>query len=107
MQHTFCNNLIDGLADTGQVFVDFRVGKADHLKPESIQMLCSGGVLHLNIGIIVLGTIQFNYQAGLSTVKIHNIAANRMLSPKLHRIPPKILIPQCVFLVCGIDSQAL
>ena len=55
----------------------------------------------------MLGTIQFQNQAGFGAVKIHNIGTKDALPAKLNRIFSQKLIPQCIFFLSGLFAKRL
>ena len=77
----------------GKSMVDFVVGIAKHTVSHFCQRSIPYLVCHPAFFRIVLGTIQFDDQLGLGTIKIHNVGPQYLLPIKGKGGLPKKIIP--------------
>ena len=94
----FLNSKINLCAHTTKIFVNIPVGESQNLQTKSHQELRAFRIISNPLGFIMLRPIQFNDQAGRSTVKVHDEPADDPLFVDFYWVFTQKKIPKLTFL---------
>ena len=95
---------VNRLTDTSEILFDVVVGKSQDLNTQTFQILGSLPVIFLFVFFEMLGSVQFNGQFSLFTVKVQNIISNDFLFIKLCWIVSQKVIPKVPFFLGHVFS---
>ena len=85
----------DVFADAAEVFIDIRIGIAEHREALGSQKGISLDILLLSFRLIVLGTVQLDHQLLFRDIEIDDVAADDLLTvdrdgKHLQEVVPKV-----------------
>ena len=84
---------INMLAHASEVPDDCVIGNTDDYQAIVFEESGAPGVLFHVFALVVLRTVQFNYEFRFRTVEVCNIVTEHLLSGKPDRVSPKKIIP--------------
>ncbi len=103
--HPFFNSKVNLHTHGVKIPVNIPVGKSQNLQSKSSQKTRAFSIITKAPGFIMLRPIQFNYQSGRSTVKIHYVISDNPLFVNFHRIFAEKKIPELAFMGCHLPAK--
>ena len=100
------NNKINLCAHTTKIPVDIPVGESQNLQTKSRQELRTFSIIGKPLGVIMLRSIQFNDQAGRSTVKVHDESADNPLFINFYWIFAEKKVSELTLMGCHLPAKS-